>query len=1441
MDDEDVYGIPSDYYRSEETFRHRPEDVPTSSLDELLDDALARGSFEDFGEWSWNPSPKPSPPFRGPPGTGREPFLGDTAAHREPGQNFQRLSGARPQSNSREFGISVAYHDQGSPFREPRGSHFENIPVRNTHQDRVSIHAPQFGGAVQRGAPDTFPAPVQEGAPRSSGSIRLRQVSELPDMYRSMFKFGVFNAMQSSCFDTIMKSGENLTVLFELSIIHMLINSSGGGAAEKCVYVAPTKALCAERARDWTEKFGPLGIKCSEMTGDTVQPSRSVWGEFKNANIMLGAEKWDSLTRSWSNHSQLLSQIRLFLIDEVHILNELRGSTLEVVVCRMKKRGSAVRFVAVSATVPNIDDVAHWIASRYSNSAAVAFQFGEEYRPCQLSRFVYGFPRGKNQNDFLFAQSLNYRLFPLLQQHSANKPILIFVSTRKGVLSTAEQLMADYNKAVERNHRLPWSLPTKIEKTFVNKQLEKLAAAGIGAHHAGLELSDKRVVEELFLNKVLRVVVATSTLAVGVNLPAHTVVIKDVRLFQNGASQEYSDLDIMQMIGRAGRPQFDKEGVAIIMCESGLESKYRALGCGQTILESSLHTNLTEHLNSEVGLGTITNMETAKEWIRHSFMFRRLGQNPHRYMPQGQPWKDGLNGMISKCFNDLKKAELLTYVDEKSGELRSTEFGEIMSKFYLRQATMASIMSLPVKATLRDMLEALATSEEFSELKMRAGDKQASTSIHMSSHDDIRFRIGRVEKTADKVFLLIQAALGRISLHTAEYKFGESNALLDSIVVFRHASRIARAMVEVAISKKIGAQIKHGLELARNISAKVWEDRPTILAERGITNFEKLRGQDPIQLDLLLNKKQASGHKILFAVRELPQYSVAIHEMAVTRTTVSGGSAVTVKADIQCSVSLECVTSKSKTQKSGHYRDMTYILTVTSDLEFIDFRRIPTKALQDSKSFSVTAQLTKPSQSIWVHLSSDAIAGVTISSQYKPRINTDLFPVMDTRPKTNMEIELEGLEGNEEFWNMELSDDEIPIKESTLKLAHDTTKDGREAISPSSLSAEKQAEFFTNAEKLPNGKYRCNHPCKDKSACGHLCCRDGVKKPSLAPKRRSVGLQLGTDSSVKKRARQATDKDSAPGSKSSSLVKASSRHLSASLRQLEVIHKGSGTDSHLRIPDGKRIKLLHGPPSGDVQLAPNITKKWPKFDIGLSVLEEDDDMTGQTSPIEISDSDDFPDAREIVRASVRSAGQSLASRVSDYSDPDVDALICDTVLDGMSSTGIDTTKTQDVSGPSTTHREEFCAVTMTKQTKATSSTGNISPRSRRQKGQLDIEAPSRLFVSDSDSGFDGLNSISAVTDLSAGPEDFVLDKSLFDVPGSEATRDPPVAPLICRSPSPTKSHHLPTLDSEEPSFYAAWKNEQRKKYGEDWNPPEHNYLVDFEEWLAATDSIEFVD
>jgi len=98
---------------------------------------------------------------------------------------------------------------------------------------------------------------------------------------------------------------------------------------------------------------------------------------------------------------------------------------------------------------------------------------------------------------------------------------------------------------------------------------------------------------------------------------------------------------------------------------------------------------------------------------------------------------------------------------------------------------------------------------------------------------------------------------------------------------------------------------------------------------------------------------------------------------------------------------------------------------------------------------------------------------------------------------------------------------------------------------------------------------------------------------------------------------------------------------------------------------------------------------------------------------------------------------------------------------------------------------------------------------------------------------------------------FILDETLFDVIGSEATKDPLVVPSPGLSSSPMKARSFPTLDSEEPSFYAAWKNKQRKKYGDDWKPvpvlpcppaePEHDHLAEFQAWVATTDSIEFIN
>lgn len=116
--------------------------------------------------------------------------------------------------------------------------------------------------------------------------------------------------------------------------------------------------------------------------------------------------------------------------------------------------------------------------------------------------------------------------------------------------------------------------------------LSATVTAGVAVHHAGLPIHDRLAVEKAYLAGDLGVICCTSTLSVGVNLPCHMAIIKNTAGYEGSQIKEYSDLDIMQMIGRAGRPQFDTSAVAVIMTRLSQVSHYEQMMSGQEQLES---------------------------------------------------------------------------------------------------------------------------------------------------------------------------------------------------------------------------------------------------------------------------------------------------------------------------------------------------------------------------------------------------------------------------------------------------------------------------------------------------------------------------------------------------------------------------------------------------------------------------------------------------------------------------------------------------------------------------------------------------------------------------------------------------------------------------------------------------------------------------------------
>lgn len=156
--------------------------------------------------------------------------------------------------------------------------------------------------------------------------------------------------------------------------------------------------------------------------------------------------------------------------------------------------------------------------------------------------------------------------------------------------------------------------------------------------------------------------------------------------------------------------------------------------------------------------------------------------------------------------------------------------------------------------------------------------------------------------------------------------------------------------------------------------------------------------------------------------------------------------------------------------------------------------------------------------------------------------------------------------------------------------------------------------------------------------------------------------------------------DDGQNSKRTPLPKASAQRLDASLRQLEALHKSSGTDSHMGISDGKRINLPRNLPGDDTQPTGNAATKRPRLDTDVLALEEDDGTSGKARLFDLSDSDEFPDLHELVRARVRGAGGTqggLPSCNSDYSDSDMDAMVRDAHLEGVAPTETYAANTQN--------------------------------------------------------------------------------------------------------------------------------------------------------------------
>lgn len=375
-------------------------------------------------------------------------------------------------------------------------------------------------------------------------------------------------------------SGKSLVAY--LAIVHRLLSEGG-----KALYVVPLIALAKEKYEELLS-FETLGLRVGISTGDLDDSDPRL---SRYDIIVCTSEKADSLLR---HGVKWMEEVKVLVIDEIHLIHDAdRGPTLEVLIARFRALNPETQVIALSATIKNAMDLAVWLNAELVQS---------NWRPVPLKEGVYYNRKITYDNGEIEEVQGNEKqpLLQLVEQSlQSGGQVLVFVNTRRSTVSVAQQLAGVVAEKLsdEEKQMLAEIIMTMqryhVEQTSVDKTLSACIKKGVAFHHAGLSSFQRKTVEQGFKNHVIKCIVATPTLAAGVNIPAQRVIIRDLwRYDPNFGMKPIPVLEYKQQAGRAGRPRYDSEGQAITIAKDE-STKHQ-------ILESYVYAD-TEPIYSKLG------------------------------------------------------------------------------------------------------------------------------------------------------------------------------------------------------------------------------------------------------------------------------------------------------------------------------------------------------------------------------------------------------------------------------------------------------------------------------------------------------------------------------------------------------------------------------------------------------------------------------------------------------------------------------------------------------------------------------------------------------------------------------------------------------------------------------------------------------------------------
>ncbi len=492
-----------------------------------------------------------------------------------------------------------------------------------------------------------------------------------------------------------------------LGMVQRLLTEGG-----KALYVVPLKALAREKYEELSV-FKQLGLKIALSTGDLDESDPRL---SRYDIIVCTSEKADSILR---HGVKWIEKVRVLVVDEIHLIHDpSRGPTLEVIIARFKGLNPDTQIIALSATIKNAMDLSVWLDGKLVSS---------EWRPVPLREGVF------HKREILFEDGTvtpvsGKQVKPVerLVEDSvgAGGQVLVFVNTRRSTVSVAHRLAGVVSSLLtsEDVKKLTQHVGSKkrqfAEVTSVDDELHMLVRQGVAFHNAGLSSRQRRMVEQGFKQRLIKCIVATPTLAAGVNIPAQRVVIRDLWRYEaNFGMQPIPILEYKQQAGRAGRPQYDTVGEAITIAKNGNQK--------DKIYENYIHAD-TEPIYSKLGSQAALRMHLlaviASRFVDSLDQIYAFIESTF-FAYQAEVYT--LEEEIETALTFLRDHEFIEDID--NGRLMATLFGTRTSSLYIDPLSAVVLRSSLEKSCARDtstlsFVHAVCATPDIRSLYLRSSD-----------------------------------------------------------------------------------------------------------------------------------------------------------------------------------------------------------------------------------------------------------------------------------------------------------------------------------------------------------------------------------------------------------------------------------------------------------------------------------------------------------------------------------------------------------------------------------------------------------------------------------------------------------------------------------------------------------------------------------------------